>query len=199
MVPAFAEPDIHSLSQALADRHRRRLTPSLLPRPPCATNHSDSNRRWSGVVPNWHLSNSVLALAFDVGHNHGQHLFVNVNSRYSVSHTLPPGGSGKRAATYINQGRGLSPFPKGRNDAQLFAQPRTLRIRQTVGLDLSVARSTSPLQPVAILLRSYFHKVSRAAGPTMTNRKFPGHKSSCGPQGRFGGPLRVVWCLGFAA
>src|SRR6266699_5695774 len=56
----------------------------------------------------------VLALAFDVGHNHGQHLFVNVNSRYSVSHTLPPGGSGKRAATYINQGRGLSPLPKGK-------------------------------------------------------------------------------------
>src|SRR5712691_4137458 len=23
----------------------------------CSTNHSDSNRRWSGVVPNWHLSN----------------------------------------------------------------------------------------------------------------------------------------------
>src|SRR5712691_3818216 len=52
----------------------------------------------------------VLAFAFDVGHNHGQHLFVNVNSRYSVSHTLPPGGSEKRAATYINQGRVLSPL-----------------------------------------------------------------------------------------
>src|SRR6266567_1005654 len=113
----------------------------------------------------------VLAFAFDVGHNHGQHLFVNVNSRYSVSHTLPPGGSEKRAATYINQGRGLSPLSQGRNDAQLFAQSRTLRIRQTVGLDLSIARSTSPLQPVAILLLSYFHEVSRAAGPTTTNRK----------------------------
>ena len=61
--------------------------------------------------------------------------------------------------------------PKGRNDAQLFAQSRTLRIRQTVGLDLSIARSTSPLQPLAILLLSYFHKVSRAAGPTTTNLK----------------------------
>src|SRR5437773_7131261 len=28
----------------------------------------------------------VLSLAFDVGHDHGQHLFVNVNSSYSVSH-----------------------------------------------------------------------------------------------------------------
>src|SRR5712664_790403 len=55
----------------------------------------------------------VLAFAFDVGHNHGQHLLMNVNSRYSVSHKLPPGGSGKRAATFINQGRGLSPLPQG--------------------------------------------------------------------------------------
>jgi hypothetical protein len=61
--------------------------------------------------------------------------------------------------------------PKGRNDAQLFAQSRTLRIRQTVGLDLSIARSTSPLQPVAMLPLSDFHKVPRAAGPKMTNRK----------------------------
>jgi hypothetical protein len=61
--------------------------------------------------------------------------------------------------------------PKERNDAQLFAQSRTLRIRQTDGLDLSIADSTSPLQPVAILLLSYFHKVSRAAGLKVTNRK----------------------------
>src|SRR6266704_2158852 len=55
----------------------------------------------------------VLAFAFDVGHNHGQHLFMNVNSRYSVSDDLPPAGSGERAATYINQGRGLTPLPQG--------------------------------------------------------------------------------------
>jgi len=30
------------------------------------------------------------------------------DSRYSVSHELPPARSGERAATYINQGRGLS-------------------------------------------------------------------------------------------
>jgi len=90
-------------------------------------------------------------------------------------------------------------FPKGRNGAQLFAQSRTLRIRQTVGLDLSIARSTSPLQPVAILPLSHFHKVSRAAGPKMTNRKEPNYflfadepsgilvmtsqKPVCGPRG----------------
>src|SRR6516225_10433858 len=66
---------------------------------------------------------------------------------------------------------GYPPSPRGRNDAQLFAQSRTLRIRQTAGLDLSIARSTSPLQPVAMLPLRDFHKVSRAAGPKMTNRK----------------------------
>jgi hypothetical protein len=96
---------------------------------------------------------------------------MNINARYSVSHKLPPGGSGKRAATYINQGRGLSLLPSGRNDAQLFAQSRTLRIRQTDGLDLSIADSTSPLQPVAMLPLRDFHKVSRAAGPKVTNQK----------------------------
>src|SRR6266853_2279938 len=94
----------------------------------------------------------VLAFAFDVGHNHGQHLFVNVNSRYSVSHTLPPGRSEKRAQLTSTRVAGYRRFPKGRNDAQLFAQSRTLRIRQTVGLDLSIARSTSPLQPVPYYL-----------------------------------------------
>jgi hypothetical protein len=66
--------------------------------------------------------------------------------------------------------------PKGRNAAQLFAQSRTLRIRQPVGFDLSIARSTSPLQPVAIPM-SHFHKVSRAAGPKMTNKKEPNYFS----------------------
>jgi len=35
---------------------------------------------------------------------------------------------------------------RGDNDAQLFAQSRTLRIRQGHGLDLSTAVSISPLQ-----------------------------------------------------
>src|SRR5256885_14465298 len=67
---------------------------------------------------------------------------------------------------YLNQGRGLSPLPSGEdNDAQLFAQTRTLRIRQLNGFDLSIVESTSPLRAVASIPLTDFHGVSRARGP----------------------------------
>jgi hypothetical protein len=67
---------------------------------------------------------------------------------------------------YLNQARGLSPLPQGKNnDAQLFAQTRTLRIRQRHGFDFSSEFSTSPLQAVPMLTLSDFHKVSRAGRP----------------------------------
>jgi hypothetical protein len=43
----------------------------------------------------------VLTFDFYVRHNYGQHFFMNINSRYPVSHELPPGGSGERAESYI--------------------------------------------------------------------------------------------------
>jgi hypothetical protein len=39
----------------------------------------------------------------------------------------------------INQGRGLSSLPVELDDAQLFGQSRTLRIKQLLGLDCSMA------------------------------------------------------------
>jgi hypothetical protein len=51
------------------------------------------------------------------------------------------------------------------NDAQLFAQSRTLRITHLNGLNVSSLDSTSPPQAVAILTLIDFHEVSRAAGP----------------------------------
>src|SRR6516162_6654468 len=67
---------------------------------------------------------------------------------------------------YLNQARGLSPLLPGKNsDAQLFAQTRTLRIRQQHGFDFSIEFSTSPLQAVAMLTLSDFHEVSRAGRP----------------------------------
>ena len=45
--------------------------------------------------------------------------------------------------------RGYRRSPGGRSlDAHLCAQARTLRIRQTDGLNFSIARSTSPLPPL---------------------------------------------------
>jgi hypothetical protein len=57
-----------------------------------------------------------LAFDFNIGDNYGQHL---------------------------NQGHGLSPLPQGEdNDAQLFVQTRTLRIRHDHGA-LRIANATS--------------------------------------------------------
>src|SRR2546423_10619428 len=75
---------------------------------------------------------------------------------------------------YLNQGRGLSPLPSGEdNDAQLFAQTRTLRIRQLNGFDLSIVESTSPLRAVASIPLTDFHGVSRARGPKRQLSKQP--------------------------
>ena len=51
------------------------------------------------------------------------------------------------------------------NDAQLFAQSRTLRIRQLDGLDLSIDSSTSPLRPLQSYLWVIFMSF-RCAGKT---------------------------------
>jgi hypothetical protein len=51
------------------------------------------------------------------------------------------------------------------NGAQLFAQSRTLWIRQVDGLNLSTVIETSPLRTVGIVPRTDFHEVSRAIGP----------------------------------
>src|SRR5215472_4250874 len=81
----------------------------------------------------------VVAFDFNGGHDHGQHLLMNVNSRYAISHTVPPGGSGERAASYIKQGRGLSPLPTGGETTPIYSLNHARS-----GSDSSTA-STSPL------------------------------------------------------
>src|SRR5229473_4047977 len=61
--------------------------------------------------------------------------------------------------------RAIAAPPGEDNDAQSFAQSRTLRIRHLHGLNFSTVASTSPLRAVAILPLNDFHEVSRAAGP----------------------------------
>ena len=114
----------------------------------------------------------VLALDRDVGYHHGEHLLVNINSCYPVRHRFLLVGSGERAASYFMQGHGLSPLPSGEDDAQLFAQSSTLRIRQSDGLDFSIVASTSPLPtfPNSAATLTHFHEISRAVGPTKTDR-----------------------------
>src|SRR5229473_856428 len=107
----------------------------------------------------------VFAFDFNVGHNYSQHLLVDINSRYLVGHSFLLAGSGERAAITLTRVAGYRCSPGEDNDAQLFAQTRTLRIRHLHGLNFSTVTSTSPLRAVAILPRNDFHEVSRAAGP----------------------------------
>jgi hypothetical protein len=104
----------------------------------------------------------VLTVNFHVGHNYSQHPFMNIDSRYFVGHHFLLAGSGERAAITLTRVTGYRRSPGEDNDAQLFAQTRTLRIRQSDSLDFSNVVTTSPLRTVAILPRSDFHEISRA-------------------------------------
>src|SRR2546427_12404018 len=55
----------------------------------------------------------VLAFHFHVRHNYGQHLFMNIDSRYPVRHCLPPGGSGERAAVTLTRVAGYRRSHRG--------------------------------------------------------------------------------------
>src|SRR5215472_16094018 len=110
----------------------------------------------------------VFALDFDVDYNHSQHLFMNVDSRHVVRHNVPPGRSGERAATALSRVTGYRRSTKRRGNAQLFAQPRTLRIRHIDSFNFSTEASISPPPTCTILTPtlSHFHEVSRAARPS---------------------------------
>jgi hypothetical protein len=63
----------------------------------------------------------VLVVDFDVSHNYGQLLFMDINSGYPIRHRLPPGGSGERAGDFIKQGLGLSPLPQGKRQRTIYS------------------------------------------------------------------------------
>src|SRR6266446_3637927 len=94
---------------------------------------------------------------------------MNVDSRYPVRHNVSSWRERRACCDVLKQGHRLSPLPQeGRDNAQLFAQPRTLRIRQIDSLNFSTETSISPLRacPILTLTLSDFHEISRAAGPT---------------------------------
>src|SRR5260370_33745100 len=88
---------------------------------------------------------------------------MNMDSRYSVGHRFLLAGSGERAAVTLTRVAGYRRSHRGTNDAQLFAQSRTLRIRQPFGLDLSIVNSTLPLRAARSYLGIIF---MRFRGPT---------------------------------
>jgi hypothetical protein len=86
----------------------------------------------------------VLAFDFHVGYSHCQHLLVDIDSRDLVRHELLVAGSGERAAVTLTRVSGYRRSAGEDNDAQLFAQSRTLWIRQEDSLDFSNVGATSP-------------------------------------------------------
>jgi hypothetical protein len=56
----------------------------------------------------------VLTVDFNVRHNHGQHLFMNIDSRYPVSHNVLLARSGERAAVTLSRVAGYRRSPRGR-------------------------------------------------------------------------------------
>ena len=58
--------------------------------------------------------------------------------------------------------------PRRRAGRPLIRSTRTLRIRQTCGLDISTGTTISPLPAAASLAQHDFHELSRAGGPSTT-------------------------------
>src|SRR5579864_7271292 len=76
----------------------------------CSTSHSVNSRSWSGLLPNCRRSRIVFPFGRNIGHHHGQHLLMNIDSRYLVRHN-PPDWNGERAVSYLNRVTWLSPLP----------------------------------------------------------------------------------------
>jgi hypothetical protein len=62
----------------------------------------------------------------------------------------------------------------GGGDAQLFAQTRMFRIKQTNSLDFSTALPTSPRRYPHSATPHFFHEIPRAAGPPQQTTKCDG-------------------------
>src|SRR5262245_16757442 len=80
-------------------------------------------------------------------------------------------GGAESVPCLITQGRGLSggSLTQGLNDAQLFVQSRTLRIKQLLGLDGSMANRDLAAPTRLFCPIQDFHSLSRASGPAATS------------------------------
>src|SRR5215471_5225707 len=66
---------------------------------------------WAAAVT--HSFKLILAINFHVANYHGQHLLMDVNSRYLVRHRFPLGGSGERAANSLTRVTGYRRSTEG--------------------------------------------------------------------------------------
>jgi hypothetical protein len=97
---------------------------------------SRERAQFSGARADLQTLEAVLVIDVDVGHDDGQYLLVNVNSRDLVWHRPL---LGERRACLVASFRVAGYRRWHRNDAQLFVQSCTLRIKQLLGLARSMA------------------------------------------------------------
>src|SRR5258708_3996971 len=109
----------------------------------------------------------IFVFDFDVSHNHGQPLFMDIDSRHPIRHRLPPGGNGERAGLTLTWVSGYRRPHRGDTTHHLFPQSRTLRNKLTFGFRTSTVISIWPLPAVLDYYSelSDFHSISRAEGP----------------------------------
>jgi len=101
--------------------------------------------RVASVPPSLEL---VFVFDFDVSHNHGQLLFMYIDSRYPIRHKLLLAGAESVPKITLSRVSGYRRSQPGRDNAHLFALSRTLRIRQAFGLSFSTDYSISPLPTI---------------------------------------------------
>src|SRR5438046_10313198 len=88
----------------------------------------------------------ILALDLYVGHDHSQHLLMDVDSRYSVRHNVSPGGSAPPAANSLTRVAGYRSSPRTEDDAHLFAPSHTRQLRHVDDLNFHAATQRPPLK-----------------------------------------------------
>ena len=120
---------------------------------------------WAGAVT--HSFKLVLAIHFHVAHHHGQHLLMDVNSRYPVRHKVPPGGSGERAANSLTRVTGYRRSHRGNRQRPIIcstthAPDQTRGQPQLLQCELNL---TAPSLYYSAFTRTNFHEILRAAGP----------------------------------
>jgi len=106
---------------------------------------------------------------------------MNIDSRYPLGHKLLLAGAESVPQVTLTRVAGYRRSHRGRDNAQLFAQSRTLRIRQANSLDFSTAGSTSPLRTLLLfcLTLSNFHgfcgpQALRRQARTIVRTELPG-------------------------
>src|ERR1700731_1004500 len=72
-----------------------------------------------------------LAFDFNIGDNYGQHLFMNIDTRYSVRHNVPPGRSGEHAAATLTRVTGYRRSPRGKTTRRPIIRSNTHAPDQT--------------------------------------------------------------------